>query len=105
MSLDKPSNHGNRAGVAPGELAELASALDRSEHLSLRGLMVVAPPGESPSAAFARLAVIRAEFLARFPDARVLSAGMSGDLEEAIAAGATHVRVGRSVLGLRPSFE
>jgi len=70
--------------------------------LRLRGLMAVAPLGEDPAAAYARLAGIRGEFVGTHPDATWLSAGMSGDLEAAVAAGATHVRLGTAVLGPRP---
>ena len=62
----------------------------------------VAPLGEDPAAAYARLAGIRGEFVGTHPDATWLSAGMSGDLEAAVAAGATHVRLGTAVLGPRP---
>ena len=51
------------------------------------------------------LSEIRERFLVEHPTATRLSAGMSGDLEEAIAAGATHVRVGSGVLGSRPSVQ
>jgi uncharacterized pyridoxal phosphate-containing UPF0001 family protein len=64
--------------------------------------MAVAPLGEDPAAAFARLAHIRSGFVADHPDATTVSAGMSGDLEHAIRAGATHVRVGSAILGPRP---
>jgi hypothetical protein len=100
VSLDPPGSPG-RAGAEPSELAQLAAAVDGAEGLSLRGLMAVAPLGEEPAAAFARLAGIRTELLAHHPDAAWLSAGMSGDLEAAIRAGATHVRVGSAVLGSR----
>ncbi|MBN3585946.1 alanine racemase, partial [Algoriphagus aestuarii] len=66
------------------------------------GVMGVAPLGEDPAAAFARLADVAAEVRRDHPDATWVSAGMSGDLEQAIAAGATHVRVGSAVLGPRP---
>jgi uncharacterized pyridoxal phosphate-containing UPF0001 family protein len=65
----------------------------------------VAPLGEDPGAAFARLARIRADFLAAHPAATWLSAGMSADLEQAIGHGATHVRVGSAVLGSRPAVK
>jgi hypothetical protein len=67
--------------------------------------MAVAPLGEEPLEAFARLASVRADLLAEHPDATVLSAGMSGDLEAAIRHGATHVRVGSAVLGERPRVQ
>jgi pyridoxal phosphate enzyme (YggS family) len=102
VSLDPPER-GNRAGVAPDDLPSLAAAAAQTEGLALRGLMAVAPLGEDPAAAFDRLARIRAGFLIDHPDATTLSAGMSGDLEQAVAAGATHVRVGSAVLGSRPA--
>lgn len=104
VSLDPPGSE-HRAGADPGQLGDLAAAVDGLPELDLRGLMAVAPLGEDPAAAFARLSTIRAEFLAHHPEASVLSAGMSGDLEAAIFAGATHVRVGTAVLGSRPGVQ
>lgn len=104
VSLDPPGTE-HRAGAAPDGLAALGEAVADHDSLSLRGLMAVAPLGEEPSAAFARLAEIRARFLDDHPGATVLSAGMSGDLEEAVAIGATHVRVGSAVLGSRPAVQ
>jgi PLP dependent protein len=65
-------------------------------------VMAVAPLGGNPQDAFGRLAGISADVVHRYPGATGISAGMSGDLEEAIAAGATHLRVGSDVLGARP---
>ncbi|QBR90855.1 YggS family pyridoxal phosphate-dependent enzyme [Nocardioides euryhalodurans] len=101
VSLDPPEAAG-RAGADPASLDELAEAVEEAGSLRLRGLMAVAPLGEDPAEAFARLASIRGEFTASHPGATVLSAGMSGDLEEAVRAGATHVRVGSAILGPRP---
>jgi PLP dependent protein len=105
VSLDQPAPQGGRSGVNPAELVALADAVASAPGLILTGLMAVAPRTEDPPSAFERLARIRASFLVNHPQATWLSAGMSGDLEQAIAAGATHVRVGRSVLGLRPSVQ
>ncbi|KRF37739.1 alanine racemase [Nocardioides sp. Soil805] len=104
VSLDPPGS-GHRAGADPAGLAELADAVAATEHLRLRGLMAVAPLGQDPDAAFARLAAIHADLLTSHPGATTLSAGMSGDLEQAIAHGATHVRVGSAVLGPRPAVQ
>jgi PLP dependent protein len=101
VSLDPPGQ-GHRSGVDPEALDELATAVEGAESLRLRGLMAVAPLDADPDEAFARLARIRADFCASRPGADVLSAGMSADLEAAIAHGATHVRVGSAVLGERP---
>lgn len=103
VGLD-PAGTEHRSGVAPEELAALAEATVAHEELRLRGLMAVAPLGAEPSEAFARLAEIRAGFLADHPRATRLSAGMSGDLEQAVEHGATHVRVGSAVLGSRPTL-
>jgi uncharacterized pyridoxal phosphate-containing UPF0001 family protein len=64
--------------------------------------MAVAPRDEDPDAAFARLATIAAELRRTHPQAAVVSAGMSGDLEAALRHGATHLRVGTALLGDRP---
>lgn len=100
VSLDPPGREG-RSGAAAAELDDLAAAVHASEALDLRGLMAVAPLGEDPAEAFARLAELHAGFVAKHPEAPWLSAGMSGDLEHAVRAGATHVRVGSAVLGSR----
>jgi pyridoxal phosphate enzyme (YggS family) len=103
VSLDAPGAE-NRSGAAPAALAELAAATVTYEELRLGGLMAVAPLGADPGEAFARLAEIRAGLLADHPQATRLSAGMSGDLEQAVEHGATHVRVGSAVLGSRPTL-
>lgn len=103
VSLDGPDAP-HRSGVAPERLAELAAATLAHDELRLRGLMAVAPLAADPGEAFARLAEIRAGFLADHPDATRLSAGMSGDLEQAVEHGATQVRVGSAVLGSRPTL-
>ena len=92
-----------RGGVLPEELEELASVVEGLENLRLAGLMSVAPLGEDPAEAFGRLARLRETFVAAHPGATWLSAGMSGDLEAGVAAGATHVRVGSAILGARPA--
>ena len=104
VSLDPPDAQ-HRSGAAPADLADLAERVAATEALRLRGLMAVAPLGEDPHDAFARLAGIHAELVMGHPDATVLSAGMSGDLEAAIHHGATHVRVGSAVLGPRPTVQ
>lgn len=106
VSLDTAGDGpGGRSGCPPDQLAALAERVAAAPALRLRGLMAVAPLGEEPDAAFGRLAEIREVFRARHPEAAMLSAGMSNDLEAAIRHGATHVRVGRSVLGERPQIK
>ncbi len=104
-SLDPPGAGDGRSGAAPEDLSALADRVVAAESLRLRGLMGVAPLGSDPVPAFARLADLSARLRADHPAAAWLSAGMSGDLEAALLAGATHVRVGSAVLGPRPSFK
>ncbi len=101
VSLDEPGA-GDRAGVDPDGLGALADAVEAAEGLQLRGLMAVAPLGADPAPAFDRLAGLHARLRQQHPSAEELSAGMSGDLEAAIAAGATRLRVGSAILGPRP---
>jgi pyridoxal phosphate enzyme (YggS family) len=91
-----------RGGALPGDVLPLAAAAAAAPGLRLAGVMAVAPLGGDPAAAFAELAAVRAQLLEEHPDATAMSAGMSGDLEQAVAHGATHVRVGTALLGARP---
>ncbi|MEU6543361.1 YggS family pyridoxal phosphate-dependent enzyme [Streptomyces sp. NPDC046859] len=100
------SERGERGGVAPGGVEELAGLVAGAPGLRLAGLMTVAPlTGEYAGrqrAAFERLMDLSTDLRRAHPAANMVSAGMSADLEEAVAAGATHVRVGTAVLGVRP---
>lgn len=91
-----------RGGAPPEAVPDLADRLAAAEGLVLGGVMGVAPLGGDPAAAFRRLAEVAERVRERHPQARILSAGMSADLEAALAAGATHVRVGTALLGNRP---
>ena len=90
-----------RGGVSAEGLSPLAELALISPGVRLEGLMAVAPLGEKTESTFARLAQIHSDFSQHFPSATSLSAGMSGDFEVAIKYGATHVRVGSSILGSR----
>lgn len=105
VSLDLAGTSAGRAGAQPSEVPALAEEVRRTEGLRLRGVMAVAPLGEDPATAFARLAQVASEVRRIDPSATWVSAGMSGDLEQAISAGATHVRVGSAVLGSRPAIK
>ncbi|MET0764219.1 MAG: YggS family pyridoxal phosphate-dependent enzyme [Blastococcus sp.] len=96
-----------RGGADPAAVPGLADAVSDCPGLHLRGLMAVAPLGADPGAAFGQLAELAARVRADHPGAVELSAGMSGDLEAAVAAGATVVRVGTALFGARhlPSGE
>jgi PLP dependent protein len=92
----------HRGGVAAADVLQLADMIASAQHLDLRGVMAVAPLGVDPARAFATLADIAATVRAEHPAAVEISAGMSGDLEQAIEAGATYVRVGTAIFGRRP---
>jgi len=92
-----------RGGVPPAMLAEVAAAIEAEEGLTLGGLMAVAPRGADPRTAFAPLRRMSDAIRAVSASATLVSAGMSGDLEAAIACGATHVRIGTALLGDRRS--
>jgi PLP dependent protein len=90
-----------RGGAASAQIASLAGQVAAEPGLLLGGVMAVAPLDTEPAAAFARLRDAAAVVRAVRPEATIISAGMSGDLEPAIAAGATHVRIGTALLGTR----
>lgn len=102
VSLDPPAAAGGRSGAPADRVPGLASRISGADGLRLRGVMAVAPMPGDPAAAFARLARVSAEMRSVHPRATAISAGMSADLETAVAAGATHVRLGRAILGNRP---
>jgi len=101
VSLDQDEARG---GVPEPEVIVIAGAVAAEEGLVLGGVMAMAPLGVPPAQAFAPLPRIAGVVRASYPDADIVSAGMSGDLEEAIAAGATHIRVGTALLGGRRGF-
>jgi PLP dependent protein len=90
-----------RGGAVASEVPALAEALADEPGLVLAGVMAIAPLGMAPREAFARLLESAAVVRALRPAATVVSAGMSGDMEDAIAAGATHLRIGTALLGDR----
>jgi pyridoxal phosphate enzyme (YggS family) len=125
VDLDpNPSRHGDRGGAVADIVPALADAIAGSAALDLGGVMGIAPLALAPlalapkaaeapeaaeavraaAAAFERLASVAAQLRRNHPHAAIVSAGMSDDMEAAIAAGATHLRVGTAVLGVRPSL-
>ncbi|WP_053803923.1 YggS family pyridoxal phosphate-dependent enzyme [Streptomyces rimosus] len=105
-SGDNEGQLGRRGGVTPAGVDALADAIAAAEGLRLGGVMTVAPLAGPyaghPRAAFERLMEISSGLRGNHPAANMVSAGMSADLDDAVAAGATHVRVGTAVLGVRP---
>jgi uncharacterized pyridoxal phosphate-containing UPF0001 family protein len=95
----------DRGGMPVDGVPELADRIAGTDGLELAGVMAVAPMETDPDAAFERLQAVSQRLLAAHPRATGISAGMSGDLEEALRHGATHLRVGSAVLGVRPPLE
>lgn len=91
-----------RGGVRPDDLEALAERVLATPGLVLRGVMAVAPLDEEPRPAFARLRELSDRLRALDPAADQISAGMSHDFAEAVAEGATHLRIGTAITGKRP---
>ena len=99
-------NEESKSGVAPQDLPALAEAVAALPNLSVRGLMAIpAPraPGEDQRGPFMQMAALLQDLRGRLPEQPLdtLSMGMSGDMEAAIASGATIVRIGTDIFGAR----
>lgn len=92
-----------RGGVQPSQLQGVAEHVMATEGIRLLGVMAVAPIGEEPRRAFERVRQASETLATIDPDARFISAGMSGDFRDAILEGATHLRIGSAITGNRPS--
>ncbi|MBV0933288.1 YggS family pyridoxal phosphate-dependent enzyme [Marinobacterium weihaiense] len=100
------SEEASKSGCAPDELPALARAVAALPNLQLRGLMAIPeaePDPERQRATFARVRTLLTALQAELPRLDTLSMGMSGDLDAAIAEGATIVRIGTALFGPRPS--
>ena len=91
-----------RGGVAADDIERLAERIAAAPTLALRGVMAVAPLDEEPASAFERLAGYSESVRRVAPEATWISAGMTADFREAIAHGATHLRIGTAITGQRP---
>ena len=91
-----------RGGAAPADIEPLTEQILGTPSLRLRGVMAVAPLEEPAASAFERLAGYSERVRSLAPDAGAISAGMTHDYAEAIAAGATHLRIGSAITGNRP---
>jgi pyridoxal phosphate enzyme (YggS family) len=90
-----------RGGASIADVDGLADAVAASASMRLAGLMAVAPKDVPARAAFARVRELSELLQQRHPEATSLSIGMSGDLEDAVAEGATHLRIGTALFGSR----
>ena len=102
VSLDPGDQAAGRGGVSEADIGTVAAAVEEAGALRLTGVMGVAPLGQDPRPAYEKLVEIGQQLQVGHPYARLVSAGMSGDFDVAIRAGATHVRVGSAILGERP---
>jgi pyridoxal phosphate enzyme (YggS family) len=91
-----------KSGAPPADVAELARAIAALPRLRLRGLMTLPPQHGAPAKWFAELAALRSQLDRDGISLDTLSMGMSADFEEAVAAGATLVRIGTALFGDRP---
>ena len=98
MSADQV---GGRGGAEPEQVEAVATLLAGAPGLVLRGVMTLPPQDVPPVDAFAAIAEISARLRRQHPSATAISAGMSSDVETAVAAGATHVRIGSALFGQR----
>ena len=96
-----PNPTENRGGALPNELLNLAELISQSNGLHLQGIMGVAPLAGNDDLAFSKLQGFASEIQDSFPEANWISAGMSGDFATALKYGATHLRIGSSILGNR----
>lgn len=103
LQVDLGGSGEGRGGARPGQVPALAERVLAAGGLRLRGVMAVAPLGAPPGPAFGALALVADRVRAVEPTATWVSAGMSGDFRDAIAAGATHLRIGTAITGPRPS--
>lgn len=90
-----------RSGLGESQVMQMCQAVVDSSHLTLMGVMSVPPVGADLELSFSKIAEIAGTVRNHFPEARYLSAGMSGDFEVALAYGATHIRIGSQILGSR----
>lgn len=94
----------SKSGCSPEELPELAAFVAKQDNLRLRGLMAIPAPTTDPEeqrAAFHKLATLYKTMQHQYSDVDTLSMGMSGDMQAAIAEGATMVRIGTAIFGSR----
>jgi pyridoxal phosphate enzyme (YggS family) len=100
LDLDHESQS-HRSGISPSEITSFAERTTELPGLSIVGVMGVGPLHQDPAPAFARLQSASHELQESIPSASNISGGMSGDFDIAIKYGATHVRIGSSILGSR----
>ena len=104
VQVDFGADSTGRSGAAPSDVDALAAEIESMPNVRLDGVMTVAPLGVAPRPVFDELVALAERLRADHPGATVVSAGMSEDFEDAVRAGATHLRIGRLILGERPAL-
>lgn len=94
------SGEASKSGVLPQELPALLAVIENCDNLCLRGLMAI-PEKNAPQSSFNEMQKLFIELKAQYPTMDTLSMGMSGDLQLAINAGSTMVRIGSAIFGER----
>ena len=102
IELNLTDDPGRGGVTGADELLRLADRIVQTDTIELMGVMAVAPLGVEPSRAFERVETLSQILRQAHPNATSISAGMSADWKEALAAGATHLRIGTSITGNRP---
>lgn len=100
-SADDSRSPGARGGAAMADVAVLAERICQHGTLRLRGVMAILPLGEDPVRGLSTVVEVSSQVRTIMPTATWISAGMSGDCEQAVRMGATHVRIGSALLGER----
>lgn len=98
------SGEASKSGINEAELFELAALINDLPNLTLKGLMSIpanVSNHESQLTAFNQLAVLKDKLAEKYPEVDMLSMGMSGDMEAAVEAGSTMVRIGTAIFGAR----
>ena len=101
VNLDSGTGNENRSGIAPNNFEEFSEFLISLNNLELVGVMGVAPLGKDPAPGFELLYELSLKLRTKKSSASFISAGMSGDYPIALRFGATHIRIGSSILGSR----
>lgn len=101
INLDSRLGSENRSGIDPNDFDQFLVELDSLKNIEIVGVMGVAPLGADPAPGFELLYKLSLKLQSIKPGATLISAGMSGDFPVALQFGATHIRIGSSILGTR----
>ncbi|MFM1788820.1 MAG: hypothetical protein RLZZ12_169 [Actinomycetota bacterium] len=101
VNLDSGLGSDNRSGIDPNDFDQFLVELDSLKNIEIVGVMGVAPLGADPAPGFELLYKLSLKLQSIKPRATLISAGMSGDFPVALQFGATHIRIGSSILGTR----